>query len=172
MLDITPYQQCINDVHPAMIQKIIKVESNNNLLAINVNKKAGHKPKYKQPKTKADAIQLANYYIRLGHSVDLGYMQVNSNNLKKYGVTVNDMFNPCKNIAVGSTILLHAYQRALKSKREPQVALRHALSIYNTGNMTYGFKNGYVKKYTGLSTVTPPKAYATATTVSLNGLYD
>ncbi|WP_305840287.1 hypothetical protein [Photobacterium leiognathi] len=71
MLDITPYQQCINDVHPAMIQKIIKVESNNNLLAINVNKKAGHKPKYKQPKTKADAIQLANYYIRQATALTL-----------------------------------------------------------------------------------------------------
>ncbi|WP_305843205.1 lytic transglycosylase domain-containing protein [Photobacterium leiognathi] len=172
MLDITPYQQCINDVHPAMIQKIIQVESGNNSLAINVNKKAGHKPRYKQPKTKTDAIQLANYYIHLGHSVDLGYMQVNSNNLKKYGVTVSDMFNPCKNIAVGSTILLHAYQRALKSKREPQVALRHALSIYNTGNMNYGFRNGYVKKYTTLPMASHSHPYATATTVSINGLYD
>lgn len=148
MVDITPYMQCINQVHPTMIQRIINVESGNNPIAINVNKKAGIKPKYKQPRNKSEAVKLAQYYIGKGHSVDLGYMQINSNNLKYYGVSVNDMFEPCKNISVGSTILLKAYQQAKVKYRHPQIALRHALSIYNTGNMYRGFKNGYVKKYT------------------------
>ncbi|MFB1079559.1 lytic transglycosylase domain-containing protein [Photobacterium damselae] len=152
MIDVTPYTLCINEVHPSMIQKIIAIESSNNPLAINVNIIKGRKkPKYKQPRTKKEAIQLANYYIRNGHSVDLGYMQVNSNNLKHYGVTVSDMFNPCNNIFIGSTILLEAYQRSIKVTPNPQIALHHALSIYNTGNMYRGFKNGYVQKYIKLS---------------------
>ncbi|ELV7517770.1 lytic transglycosylase domain-containing protein [Photobacterium damselae] len=148
MVDITPYIQCVNQVHPTMVQRIISIESGNNPIAINVNKKAGIKPRYKQPRNKIEAIKLARYFVSKGYTVDLGYMQINSNNLKYYGVSINDMFEPCMNIRVGSTILLEAYQRAKIKYRHPQIALRHALSIYNTGNMYRGFKNGYVKKYT------------------------
>lgn len=171
MLDITPYEQCINQVHPSMIQKIISVESSNNPFAINVNKKAGKIPTYKRPQTKHDAIRLANYYIKQGHSVDLGYMQINSLNLKHYGVTVSDMFNPCKNIAVGSTILYEAYQRAIKTKKHPQLALRHALSVYNTGNMNRGFKNGYVQKYTKID-IKSQNIHTSNVTISTDNLYN
>ncbi|MGF1877450.1 lytic transglycosylase domain-containing protein [Photobacterium frigidiphilum] len=175
MFDIAPLEHCINQVHPAMVQKIIAVESANNPIAINVNILKGKpKPRYTPPKTKAAAIRLANDYIKQGHSVDLGLMQVNSNNLTHYGVTVNDMFNPCKNINVGSTILYEAYQRALRTKKEPQIALRHALSIYNTGNMTYGFKNGYVNRYTPYESpkTAPASLYTNETTIPLGNLYD
>lgn len=84
MVDLSPYMQCINQVHPTMIQRVIKIESGNNPLTINVNKRAGISPKYKQPRTKQEAVKLDNFYISQGHSVDLGYMQVNSNNLRYY----------------------------------------------------------------------------------------
>ncbi|MGF1872030.1 lytic transglycosylase domain-containing protein [Photobacterium indicum] len=149
MIDIAPFEHCINHVHPAMIQKIIQEESTNNPLAINVNIIKGKaKPRYTQPHNKQAAIKLANHYMRLGHSVDVGLMQINSNNFSAYNVTVIDMLNPCKNIQIGSQILLDNYLRALKTTQNPQIALRRALSLYNTGNMTYGFKNGYVDRYT------------------------
>lgn len=147
MVDLTPYMQCINQVHPAMVQKIIAIESGNNPLAININKKAGIKPKYRQPKTKKEAIHLANYYIKKGYSVDLGYMQINSNNLRHYNTTVYDIFEPCKNINIGTSILFEAYKQAKRKYNHPQIALRHALSIYNTGNINHGLTNGYVQKY-------------------------
>lgn len=151
MVDLTPYIQCINQVHPTMVKKIIAIESGNNPLAININKKAGIKPKYRQPKTKKEAIHLANYYINKGHSVDLGYMQINSNNLRHNNATVYDMFEPCKNINIGTSILLEAYKRTKRKYNNPQIALIHALSIYNTGNINNGLKNGYVQKYVNMT---------------------
>lgn len=171
MVDLTPYIQCINQVHPTMVQKIIAIESGNNPLAININKKAGIQPKYSQPKTKKEAIQLANYYIKKGHSVDIGYMQINSNNFKHYNVSIYDMFNPCKNISIGTTILLEAYQQSIKKYHHPQKALRHALSIYNTGNMYRGLNNGYVQKYTKLK-INLQKVHRSNVTISTDNLYD
>lgn len=149
MFDVAPYIECINDVHSTTLQSVIRNESGGNPLAINVNIIKGKpRPKYRQPKSRKQAIALAKRYIALGHSVDLGLTQVNSRNLPHYRVSIADMFDPCTNIKVGSTILYEAYQRALKVDSDKQSALLKALSIYNTGNMRYGFKNGYVRKYT------------------------
>ena len=149
MFDVTPYIECINDVHATTLQSVIRNESGGDPFAINVNIIKGKpRPKYRQPTSKKQAITLAKHYIALGHSVDLGLTQVNSRNLSHYRVSITDMFDPCTNLRVGSTILYDAYQRALKVDSNNQSALLKALSIYNTGNMRYGFKNGYVRKYT------------------------
>ncbi|MBD6979723.1 lytic transglycosylase domain-containing protein, partial [Vibrio parahaemolyticus] len=106
MMDIDQYSHCIYQVHPTTIEQVIKNESNFRPLAINVNALPNQKPpRITQPKTKQEAIQLANYYVSLGHSVDLGLMQINSKNLAPFGVSIADMFTPCKNIHVGSSIL-------------------------------------------------------------------
>lgn len=144
MFDITPYQECIVEVHPNTVQRVIGIESGGNPLAINVN---GTKQPQK-PTTKTSAIALAKDYIQRGYSVDLGLMQVNSRNLLRYGVTLEQMFDPCINIKTGNRILYEAYQRARRTHQEPQAALQVALSLYNTGDPRRGFNNGYVSKYT------------------------
>ncbi|MGR5187088.1 lytic transglycosylase domain-containing protein [Photobacterium damselae] len=175
MFDISLLSECLYNVHPQTMQQIIKNESGGNRLAINVNVLRGKpKPKYNQPKTVKDAIRLANYYIKKGHSVDLGLAQINSNNLKYFNVTVEDMFEPCKNINVGSKILYSAYQRAKRTTNDQQSALLKALSIYNTGNMSYGFRNGYVNRYKAsysMSINEEKKAYKSPTTININELY-
>ncbi|MFM2625761.1 conjugal transfer protein [Vibrio parahaemolyticus] len=171
MMDITPYVECIYQVHPTTIEQVIKNESSFRPFAINVNKKKDQPaPRFSQPKTKQKAIELANYYLSLGHSVDLGLMQINTNNLKAYGVTVADMFEPCKNIQVGSQILHEGYQRALKIDTNPSAALQIALSYYNTGSPHRGFRNGYVKKYIRNAPIT--NVFTTSSNVSTQGLYD
>ncbi|MDG2633015.1 transglycosylase SLT domain-containing protein, partial [Vibrio parahaemolyticus] len=92
MMDIDQYSHCIYQVHPTTIEQVIKNESNFRPLAINVNALPNQKPpRITQPKTKQEAIQLANYYVSLGHSVDLGLMQINSKNLAPFGVSIADM---------------------------------------------------------------------------------
>ena len=55
----------------------------------------------------------------------------------------------------------------------PQVALRHALSAYNTGHFTRGFRNGYVDKYPPLVDTQDNKAiYAAETRIPLGNLYN
>lgn len=140
---------CAPNVHPITIQALIKNESSGNPLAVGINTKNGVRLK---PTIKIDtapkAIAVTYAAMALGHSVDMGYMQVNSVNIKRLGYTVEDMFNdPCKNIAAGAYIFETAYLQELPKHKNEQAALAAALSIYNTGNSRNGFMNGYVGKY-------------------------
>jgi type IV secretion system protein VirB1 len=60
-----------------------------------------------------------------GDSVDMGLVQINSKNLPALGLTVEQVFDPCTNMAAGAHILATGYQKA--------GSLGGALSIYNTG---------------------------------------
>src|SRR5690606_28739596 len=92
---------------------------------------------------------LARQYIAAGYTVDMGLMQVNSANLPKLGYSVEDMFDTCKNLRAGSTVLTNFYTLARARYPDEQSALRAALSAYNTGSFTRGFSNGYVARYFG-----------------------
>jgi type IV secretion system protein VirB1 len=74
-------------------------------------------------------------------------MQVNSRNLAALGTSIAHVLDPCTNIRSGAAILTADYAQAVRSHGEGQVALRAALSAYNTGDFTRGFGNGYVTKY-------------------------
>jgi|SRR6185437_1555552 len=141
---------CAPGVAPTTIQEIIRVESNSNPIAVNINTKGGIPYPFKKPKTKQQAIALAHSAIAAGHTVDMGYMQVNSANLKSLGYTVPDMFHECKNLKAGSHILKTAYSDAAAIHGPGQKALRAALSRYNTGSFYRGFYNGYVARYVNL----------------------
>ena len=148
MIDLALIAACAPNVAPSTIQAIIKVESGGNPLAINVNKRNGVAyPIKNEIKSTVEAVNAAKVAISAGHTVDLGYMQVNSANLPRLGYTVEDMFDPCKNIKAGAQILSEAYALALPRHGNEQAALRAALSAYNTGNFNRGFANGYVQKY-------------------------
>ncbi len=145
---------CAPNVAPYTLQEIIRVESSFNPIAVNVNvkkvngKRVRFNPPIKHIKTKEQAIYVSKAAINAGHSVDMGYMQINSTNLKSLGYTVDEMFNdPCKNIKAGAKVLTAFYSKAVKQYPNEQAALRAALSAYNTGNFRNGFSNGYVARF-------------------------
>nr|WP_283204860.1 transglycosylase SLT domain-containing protein [Bathymodiolus heckerae thiotrophic gill symbiont] len=76
----------------------------------------------------------------------MGIAQINTKNLKKYNISIEEAFDPCTNIKVGAAILTDNYQRALESGMKGQGALHAAISEYNTGSIVNGLKNGYVQK--------------------------
>jgi type IV secretion system protein VirB1 len=139
------YAACAPQVAPETIAAIIRVESAGNMLTVAPN--GG--PMVRRAVDAADAAQIARYAIAYSKSVDLGLMQVNSRNLAALGYQVEDMFDPCKNIRAGATILAADYAAAVVRFGEGQDALRVALSLYNTGDFERGFANGYVAKYYG-----------------------
>lgn len=93
----------------------------------------------------AEATSRAELAIAAGHSLDLGLMQINSANLGRLGLTVEEAFEACRSIAAGAHVLRDAYAGG-ESHDEQQRALRVALSRYNTGDAQRGFANGYVSQ--------------------------
>jgi type IV secretion system protein VirB1 len=137
-------QQYAPDVAPQTIVAIIQVESGGNQYGIGIN---GPVRTHTRPKSAKEAAAEARRWISRGYSVDVGLMQINSRNLQRLGITIEQAFDPAINIQVGAKILVGNYRQAIKFYGPGQNALKAALSAYNTGNYVNGFKNGYVAKY-------------------------
>jgi hypothetical protein len=133
--------QCAPAVAPATMLAIVRTESGGFVHALNVN---GTKSP-SRPKDQASAAMLARRYIQAGYSVDLGLAQINSRNLSRLGMTIEDALDPCRNLAGGAIILRQNFVAA-SNDQPPQARLRVALSMYNTGSRSRGFSNGYVDK--------------------------
>ena len=136
--------QCAPSVAPETVLAIIQTESRGEPFALNVN--GGRQPA--RQNTAADAAATARRFVAAGYSVDLGLGQINSRNMRWLGLTWETVFDPCTNVAALGRVLTTNYSAA-KAGRDPQSALRVALSMYNTGSQTRGFRNGYVAKVVG-----------------------
>jgi type IV secretion system protein VirB1 len=100
------------------------------------------------PASAVDAVTLTHALLALGHSVDLGIMQVNSANFARTGLTVTTAFDPGESMRAGAMILTEAYRQCSRGHLDPgqavqQAALRCAASVYNTGDEQAGIANGY-----------------------------
>jgi type IV secretion system protein VirB1 len=133
--------QCASNIAPQTVAAIVHTESRGNPLALNVN--GTRQPT--RPTSVANAVATARRFVAAGYSVDLGLGQINSRNMRRLGLTWKTVFDPCTNIAALGQILTQNY-RAVANGRHPQTALRLAISLYNTGSTSRGFRNGYVAK--------------------------
>lgn len=146
MIDTLFIEQCKNPTVPtSIVRMIVQEESSKNPYAVNVNKDGKSFISF-IPKTKDEAITIAQSYINDGFSVDVGYMQLNSDNFKQLNTTLENALEPCKNIYLSSTIFYNFYKDT--SKKDSSITrVQKSLSAYNTGSYELGFKNGYVAKY-------------------------
>ena len=136
--------QCAPNVAPQTVLAIVQTESGGRSFALNVN--GGSQPR---AQTSAESAAVtARRYIAAGYSVDLGLGQINSRNMRWLGLTWDTVFDPCTNIAALGAVLTSNFN-SVKAGRDPQTALRVALSMYNTGSQTRGFRNGYVANVVG-----------------------
>lgn len=149
MFGIEYIMACQPVTSPQLIAAIIQVESKGNPLALHIN---GPLKLINQPTTVNHAIKIAHQVIKTGYSIDMGLMQINSENLIPLRLTLEQIFDPCINIKAGITILRRGYQKALRVHSDSEAALFGALSMYNTGNLYKGLHNGYVAKYFPVST--------------------
>lgn len=142
-------QQCAPQVAPQTLAAIVRTESGFQPLAIGVN---GGRRLVRQPESVDEAVATAKWLIANGYSIDVGLGQVNSANLRKTGLSIEEAFDPCKNLAASATILHANYLEASRRTSSPQSALDAALSAYNTGNFVKGVSNGYVQRVHGNAT--------------------
>lgn len=155
-------QACAPQVAPQTLAAIAYAESRFNPIAIGVNR--GPRPA-RQPRDAAEAAKVARELLLRGANLDLGVAQINSDNLDWLGLSVEDAFDPCRNLAAAGVVLSAGYHAAPGADR--QAALRVALSRYNTGHPERGFRNGYVARVERAAVtigVTSPKAPTTTAT--------
>ncbi len=133
--------KCGPNVAPITLASIAQTESGFDPFLVHDN----NTKKAFNLETDAEAAELASRLISIGHSVDLGLMQINSHNLPALGLRVQDAFDPCVSIGVASIILSDTYVGG-ENHEAQQKALRVTISRYNTGDAQRGFTNGYVGK--------------------------
>lgn len=136
-------ERCAPAVAAPTLMSIVRVESGFNPLAIGVN---GLPRVIIKSANAADAARQAATLIAAGRSVDLGLAQINSKNLRRLGLTVEDAFDPCRNLAASATVLRAGWSRASAADITPVGAMQATLSLYNTGTTARGLRNGYVAK--------------------------
>ncbi|WFU92143.1 type IV secretion system lytic transglycosylase VirB1 (plasmid) [Rhizobium sp. CC1099] len=96
-------------------------------------------------KDATEATQSVEKRLKARHSIDVGLMQINSENFPPLGLTPEKAFQPCFSLSAAAHLLESRYAGG-KTAAAEQRALRQAISAYNTGDLTRGFANGYVRK--------------------------
>lgn len=134
---------CAPQVSPQTMLALVRAESGLDPLALGINAPGARAAKASDLDT---VVAEATRWMGAGHSVDLGLTQINSRNLGPLGLTVRSALEPCRNLAAGARVLQDGYRRAGPAQRGEQIALRIALSYYNTGDPERGWRNGYVGK--------------------------
>jgi type IV secretion system protein VirB1 len=130
--------QCAPEIATEAVVPLVMTESGGDDLAINVNKG----PRVRAA-TVAEGAALARRYMAAGYTVDVGLAQINSANFAQLGVTVEQAFEPCTNLRLASAMLQVGYGLASRHYRGLD-AISATYSLYNTGTLTRGFRNGYV----------------------------
>jgi type IV secretion system protein VirB1 len=127
-------RHCAPAVAPSTMAAIVQVESGGDPFAIGDN--TVRRSYY--PRDRATAERLARRLLDAGHLLDLGIAQIDSMNFAGFGVTAHTIFDPCTNLSVGARILSGDYAFASRRYGDGQVALRHAIGMYNTGRLNAG----------------------------------
>ncbi len=131
-------QQCAPDIHPNTLQAIVRVESNFNPYAIGVVNGA----LAKQPHNLGEAVAAAKRLAAEGKNFSMGLGQINKQHLKRFGLTYETIFEPCKNLAAAQSVFSDCYLRA-NTTGNTQMALQKAFSCYYSGNFRFGFKSDF-----------------------------
>jgi type IV secretion system protein VirB1 len=135
---------CAPAVDPVTMAAVVKQESGGQPWVVNNNTTK----KSMVFASKAAAVTAAVTAVGRGESVDMGLAQINSKNLPALGLTVEQVFDPCTNIAAGARILAAGYARA--------GSLGGALSMYNTGRSDSKLGANYAQKVFGQAGVKVP----------------
>jgi len=98
----------------------------------------------RQPRTLDEARAWTHWLADRRRSVSIGLLQINSEEAATLGLTADQLFDPCTNIRAGARLLAAYYRQTSATIGDGQQALLCALSGYNSGSPTIGFRNGYL----------------------------
>ena len=131
-------QACAPEIATEAVVPLVMTESGGDALRININR---------GPRVRAGSVAegatIVRRYMAAGYTVDVGLGQINSANFSRLGVTVEQVFEPCTNLRLASSILQQSYGLASRFYTGLD-AISATYSLYNTGTLTRGLRNGYV----------------------------
>lgn len=132
---------CAPLVHPSTAQAIVSTESAFNPHAIGVVSGSLQR----QPHDLPEALATAAALRAQSRNFSIGLAQINVRTLDRFGLSIADGFDGCKNLRAMQSVLTECFERA-GSTRDAQQSLRRTLSCYYSGNFTTGFAHGYVSR--------------------------
>lgn len=144
MTPVAMLQQCAPQIAPVTLAAIVQQESGGDPLAMHDNTSG----KSYRPASVAEAARIARELIARGHSVDIGLAQINSRNLPRLGLGVDQVLDPCANLRAAQTVLMEGWMRSGD--------LRATLSAYNTGQLHSPVGMAYGEKVFGKAGVVVP----------------
>ena len=100
----------------------------------------------RQPSNVKEALEWMDYLNAWHVPVDVGLMQVSTDEAARRHISAAGLLDPCTNVRTGWAILSDDYQLEARAFGPGQAALQHALSRYNTGDTNRGIDNGYLAR--------------------------
>ncbi len=146
--------QCAPQVSPVLMQALVRTESAWQPLAIGMDKAQGT---VKQPATLVEAIATAKELAASGRKFSVGLAQIHVSNVALYGMTWEQAFDACENLAVGQKILWNFYHRASASGYSGVAAIWAALRGYNSGGVDRAMSDEYANRIFAYMSSAPPQ---------------
>lgn len=146
--------KCAPGAPPDTLLAIARTESDLNPNAISINRPRaaarragqtdGELVLARQPKDGKEAKSWFGWFLLHRYTVSIGLMQVNAEMAPRFRIKPEQLLEPCTNLRIGASIIVSVYTDLAREMGEGFSALDVALSFYNSGDATTGFRNGYV----------------------------
>ena len=99
-----------------------------------------------QPKSLDEAVRTAKELKSAGRKFSVGLAQIHISNIESRGLTWEQAFNPCQNLALGQKILWDNFKRAQREGYQGIDAVWAALRGYNSGGVHRPISDKYAQK--------------------------
>lgn len=147
-------EQCAPQVSPVLMQALVRTESAWQPFAIGMDKTQGA---VEQPRTLAEAINTAKELVSAGRKFSVGLAQIHVSNVTLYGMSWEQAFDACQNLAIGQKILWNFYHRASASGYSGVAAIWAALRGYNSGGVDRAVSDAYANRIFAYMSSAPPQ---------------
>jgi type IV secretion system protein VirB1 len=136
-------EQCAPQVSPVLMQALVRTESAWQPFAIGMDRRQGS---VRQPTTVKEAVATAKVLAAAGRKFSVGLAQIHESNVSLYGMSWEQAFDACQNLAVGQKILWNFYHRASASGYSGVAAIWAALRGYNSGGVDRAISDDYANR--------------------------
>lgn len=146
--------ECAPQVSPVLMQALVRTESAWQPFAIGMDSSQGA---VKQPASLLEAVSTAKELAAAGRKFSVGLAQIHVSNVALYGMTWEQAFGACQNLAVGQKILWNFYHRASASGYSGVAAIWAALRGYNSGSVDRAIRDDYANRIFAYMSIAPPQ---------------